>query len=56
MWLKDQHAIIRSWAIKDYAPKCAQYVTIFRPENKMHVKHAGTITKLKNLLRGKNEP
>ncbi|XP_033729802.1 potassium channel subfamily T member 2-like isoform X2 [Pecten maximus] len=36
----DQHTILRSWAIKDFAPDCAQYVQIFRPENKFHVKFA----------------
>uniref|UniRef100_A0A915HPL4 Calcium-activated potassium channel BK alpha subunit domain-containing protein n=1 Tax=Romanomermis culicivorax TaxID=13658 RepID=A0A915HPL4_ROMCU len=36
----DQHTILRSWAVRDYAPKCKQFVQIFRPENKMHVKHA----------------
>ena len=32
---------MRSWAIKDFAPECPQYVQIFRPENKFHVKFAG---------------
>ncbi|XP_053380951.1 potassium channel subfamily T member 2-like isoform X3 [Mercenaria mercenaria] len=36
----DQHTIMRSWAIKDFAPECPQYVQIFRPENKFHVKFA----------------
>ncbi|VDI24235.1 potassium channel subfamily T member 1 [Mytilus galloprovincialis] len=36
----DQHTILRSWAIKDFAPDCPQYVQIFRPENKFHVKFA----------------
>nr|XP_022326613.1 potassium channel subfamily T member 2-like isoform X6 [Crassostrea virginica] len=36
----DQHTILRSWAIKDFAPHCPQYVQIFRPENKFHVKFA----------------
>ena len=34
---------MRSWAIKDFAPHCPQYVQIFRPENKFHVKFAGKI-------------
>ncbi|XP_074653905.1 potassium channel subfamily T member 2-like isoform X3 [Tubulanus polymorphus] len=36
----DQHTILRSWAVKDFAPHCPQYVQIFRPENKFHVKFA----------------
>ncbi|KAK2174256.1 hypothetical protein NP493_815g00002 [Ridgeia piscesae] len=36
----DQHTIMRSWAVKDFAPQCPQYVQIFRPENKFHVKFA----------------
>ncbi|XP_023933674.1 potassium channel subfamily T member 2 [Lingula anatina] len=36
----DQHTILRSWAVKDFAPNCPQYVQIFRPENKLHVKFA----------------
>ncbi|XP_062525171.1 potassium channel subfamily T member 2 isoform X2 [Bombyx mori] len=36
----DEHTILRSWAVKDFAPKVAQYVQIFRPENKLHVKFA----------------
>jgi len=38
---QDQHTILRSWAVKDFAPHCPQYVQIFRPENKMHVCFAG---------------
>ncbi len=38
----DQHTILRSWAIKDYAPHCVQYVHLLKPENKMHVQHAST--------------
>lgn len=30
----------RSWAVKDFAPDVPQYVQIFRPENKLHVKFA----------------
>ncbi|KAK7583793.1 hypothetical protein V9T40_004756 [Parthenolecanium corni] len=36
----DEHTILRSWAVKDFAPDVAQYVQIFRPENKLHVKFA----------------
>ncbi|CAE1270012.1 KCNT1 [Acanthosepion pharaonis] len=36
----DQHTILRSWAVKDFAPSCPLYVQIFRPENKFHVKFA----------------
>ncbi|XP_052826001.1 potassium channel subfamily T member 2 isoform X4 [Octopus bimaculoides] len=36
----DQHTILRSWAVKDFAPLCPLYVQIFRPENKFHVKFA----------------
>lgn len=38
--LQDEHTILRSWAVKDFAPNVAQYVQIFRPENKLHVKFA----------------
>lgn len=36
----DEHTILRSWAVKDYAPAVAQYIQIFRPENKIHVRFA----------------
>ncbi|XP_049885021.1 potassium channel subfamily T member 2 isoform X5 [Pectinophora gossypiella] len=36
----DEHTILRSWAVKDFAPDVPQYVQIFRPENKLHVKFA----------------
>ncbi|XP_047741157.1 potassium channel subfamily T member 2, partial [Hyalella azteca] len=36
----DEHTILRSWAVKDFAPSIPQYVQIFRPENKLHVKFA----------------
>jgi potassium channel subfamily T protein 1 len=39
----DQHSIIRSWAIKDYAPHLTQYVHLLKPENKMHVQHASKL-------------
>ena len=38
---QDQHTILRSWAVKDFAPHCPQYVQVFRPENKIHVHFAG---------------
>ncbi|CAI4228796.1 unnamed protein product [Auanema sp. JU1783] len=36
----DEHTILRSWAVKDFAPNVKQYVQIFRPETKMHIEHA----------------
>ncbi|ULT80895.1 hypothetical protein L3Y34_011046 [Caenorhabditis briggsae] len=36
----DEHTILRSWAIKDFAPNVRQYVQIFRAETKMHIEHA----------------
>ena len=39
----DQHSILRSWAIRDYAPNCVQYVHLLKPENKMHVQHASRL-------------
>lgn len=36
----DKHTILRSWAVKDFAPKCQQYIQLFRVENKMHVRFA----------------
>lgn len=39
----DQHSILRSWAIRDYAPNCVQYVHLLKPENKMHVQHASKL-------------
>lgn len=38
---QDEHTILRSWAIRDFAPNVPQYVQIFRPENKIHVAFAG---------------
>ncbi|ESO94250.1 hypothetical protein LOTGIDRAFT_232492 [Lottia gigantea] len=37
---RDQHTILRSWAVKDFAPQCRQYLQLFKAENKMHVKFA----------------
>ncbi|KAH9528543.1 potassium channel, sub T, member 2 [Dermatophagoides farinae] len=36
----DQHTILRSWAVRDFAPNVPQYIQIFRPENKIHVAFA----------------
>ncbi|KAF8786962.1 Potassium channel subfamily T member 2 like protein [Argiope bruennichi] len=36
----DEHTILRSWAVRDFAPSVPQYVQIFRPENKVHVAFA----------------
>ncbi|VDM60176.1 unnamed protein product [Angiostrongylus costaricensis] len=36
----DEYTILRSWAVKDFAPHVKQYVQIFRPETKMHIEHA----------------
>ncbi|KAI6209861.1 Calcium-activated BK potassium channel alpha subunit [Aphelenchoides besseyi] len=36
----DQQTILRSWAVKDYAPEVPQYVQVFRAETKMHIEHA----------------
>ncbi|TKR80080.1 hypothetical protein L596_014210 [Steinernema carpocapsae] len=36
----DEHTILRSWAVKDFAPSVPQYVQVFRPETKMHIEHA----------------
>ncbi|RCN29032.1 Ion channel [Ancylostoma caninum] len=40
----DEHTILRSWAVKDFAPHVKQYVQIFRAETKMHIEHAGIST------------
>lgn len=34
----DEHTVLRSWAVKDYAPRCKQYIQLFKAKNKMHVK------------------
>lgn len=39
--LQDQHTILRSWAVKDFAPQCRQYIQLFKTEHKLHVKFAG---------------
>lgn len=41
---QDHQTILRAWAVKDFAPNCPLYVQILKPENKFHVKFAGTYT------------
>ncbi|KAL8625209.1 hypothetical protein ACOMHN_030842 [Nucella lapillus] len=36
----DQHTILRSWAVKDFAPDCRQYIQLFKAANKQHVRFA----------------
>lgn len=36
----DQHTILRSWAVKDFAPHCRQYIQLFKATNKLHVRFA----------------
>uniref|UniRef100_A0A914C8I7 RCK N-terminal domain-containing protein n=1 Tax=Acrobeloides nanus TaxID=290746 RepID=A0A914C8I7_9BILA len=36
----DEHTILNSWAVKDFAPHVPQYVHVFRPETKIHIEHA----------------
>ncbi|RUS88972.1 hypothetical protein EGW08_003219, partial [Elysia chlorotica] len=38
----DRHTILRSWAVKDFAPGCKQYIQLFSAANKIHVKFAGS--------------
>ncbi|CAG5135573.1 unnamed protein product, partial [Candidula unifasciata] len=38
--LADRHTVLRSWAVKDFAPNCKQYVYLFKAVNKLHVKYA----------------
>jgi hypothetical protein len=40
-FLKDQHTILRTWAVQDFAPATPLYVQILKPENKFHVSFAG---------------
>ncbi|MGH0163455.1 UNVERIFIED_CONTAM: hypothetical protein FKN15_058491, partial [Acipenser sinensis] len=40
---QDHQTILRAWAIKDFAPNRPLYVQILKPENKFHVKFAGTV-------------
>lgn len=49
----DQHTILRSWAIKDYAPHCVQYVHLLKPENKMHVQHASINFDLNSIFKSR---
>uniref|UniRef100_A0AAF5CZ71 Potassium channel domain-containing protein n=1 Tax=Strongyloides stercoralis TaxID=6248 RepID=A0AAF5CZ71_STRER len=39
----DEHTILRSWAVKDFAQHVPQYVHIFRPETKLHIEYAEVI-------------
>uniref|UniRef100_A0A0K0FKT9 Potassium channel subfamily T member 1 (inferred by orthology to a human protein) n=1 Tax=Strongyloides venezuelensis TaxID=75913 RepID=A0A0K0FKT9_STRVS len=39
----DEHTILRSWAVKDFANHVPQYVHIFRPETKLHIEYAEVI-------------
>ena len=48
--LADQHTILRSWAIKDFAPNTPQFVQLFRPENVVHVKFAGMNKKIQKII------
>ncbi|XP_055872368.1 potassium channel subfamily T member 2-like isoform X3 [Biomphalaria glabrata] len=36
----DQHTVLRSWAVKDFAPNCSQYIQLYKASNKIHVKFA----------------
>ncbi|XP_076456939.1 potassium channel subfamily T member 2-like isoform X3 [Babylonia areolata] len=36
----DQHTILRSWAVKDFAPDCRQYIQLFKATSKQHVRFA----------------
>ncbi len=40
---QDHQTILRAWAVKDFAPSCTLFVQILKPENKFHVKFAGTV-------------
>lgn len=40
---QDHQTILRAWAVKDFAPNCPLYVQILKPENKFHVKFAGSL-------------
>ncbi|KAJ8322107.1 hypothetical protein KUTeg_000578 [Tegillarca granosa] len=37
---EDQHTVLRSWAVKDFASNCRQYIQLFKTEYKIHVKFA----------------
>ena len=54
---QDEHTILRSWAVKEFAPNVLQFVQIFRPENKIHVKFAQHVVcedEFKNALLANN--
>ena len=40
--LQDHNTILRSWAVKDFAPNCCQYIQLFHAANRTHVRFAGT--------------
>ncbi len=50
MYWQDHQTILRAWAVKDFAPNCPLYVQILKPENKFHVKFAGTNLPLFHIL------
>lgn len=39
----DHHTILRSWAVRDFAPNCPQYLNLFMVENRMHIKYADCV-------------
>lgn len=39
----DHHTILRSWAVRDFAPHCPQYLHLFMVENRMHIKYADCV-------------
>uniref|UniRef100_A0A914E9U6 Uncharacterized protein n=1 Tax=Acrobeloides nanus TaxID=290746 RepID=A0A914E9U6_9BILA len=39
----DEQTILRSWAVKDFAPHVPQFVQVFCPETKLHIEHAEII-------------
>jgi len=43
---QDEHSILRSWAVKDFAPDCRQYIQLFKNEYKIHVTFAGLLNKI----------
>ena len=48
--LEDQYTILRSWAIRDYCQKSPlpQFIQLFCPENKIHLKFASMCPMIKN--------
>lgn len=41
MNVEDEHNILQSWAIKNYAPRVPQYVQLFYSANKKHLSYVG---------------